>query len=289
MEPPPVLRIALVQQRSDGDGDPLARAERTIREAARDGARLVCLQELFRTPYFPRSEDAANFDLAEPADGETAQRLGALAAELRVVVVAPIFERRGAGLYHNSALVLDADGSLAGHYRKMHVPDDPGFQEKFYFAPGDLGFRAFDTAAGRIGVLICWDQWFPEAARLVALDGADLLLYPTAIGWDDDEPAAEREAQLESWLLVQRAHAVANGLFVAAANRVGREGRTTFWGRSFACDPQGRLLAQAPADAERVLLADCDLARVEERRRAWPYLRDRRPDAYADLSKRFRR
>ena len=287
--PAPTRRIALVQQRSGDPGNSLERAESAIREAAGLGARLVCLQELFRTRYFPRSEDAANFDLAEGADGETAHRLGELASELGLVIVAPIFERRAAGVYHNSALVLDADGSRAGHYRKMHVPDDPGFHEKFYFAPGDLGFRAFDTAAGRIGVLICWDQWFPEAARLVALDGAEILLFPTAIGWDDSESDSERAAQLESWQLVQRAHAVANGLFVAAANRVGREGNLTFWGSSFVCDPQARVLAEAPADSECVLVADCDLGRIEQQRRAWPYLRDRRVDAYADLTRRFRR
>ncbi|MCE2390619.1 MAG: carbon-nitrogen hydrolase [Proteobacteria bacterium] len=287
--PAPTRRIALVQQRSGDPGNSLERAESAIREAAGLGARLVCLQELFRTRYFPRSEDAANFDLAEGADGETARRLGELASELGLVIVAPIFERRAAGVYHNSALVLDADGSRAGHYRKMHVPDDPGFHEKFYFAPGDLGFRAFDTAAGRIGVLICWDQWFPEAARLVALDGAEILLFPTAIGWDDSESDSERAAQLESWQLVQRAHAVANGLFVAAANRVGREGNLTFWGSSFVCDPQARVLAEAPADSECVLVADCDLGRIEQQRRAWPYLRDRRVDAYADLTRRFRR
>ena len=287
--PPPTRRVALVQQRVGEAADSLGRAENAIREAASLGARIVCLQELFRTRYFPRSEDVANFDLAEEADGETAQKLGWLAAELGLVIVAPIFERRAAGVYHNSALVFDADGSPAGHYRKMHVPDDPGFHEKFYFAPGDLGFRAFDTAAGRVGVLICWDQWFPEAARLIALDGAEILFYPTAIGWADAEPDSERAAQLESWQVVQRAHAVANGVFVAAANRVGREGDLTFWGSSFVCDPQGRVLAGASIDAEQVLVVDCDLARIEEQRRAWPYLRDRRVDAYADLTRRFRR
>ena len=284
------VRLGLVQQRAGDDPDAnLKHAEEGVRAAAGRGAELVCLQELYRTRYFPQTEDAARFDLAEPLPGPSSERLGALAAELGVVIVAPIFERRAAGLYHNSALVFDADGRQAGHYRKMHVPDDPGFYEKFYFAPGDTGFHAFDTAVGRIGVLICWDQWFPEAARLLALDGAELVLYPTAIGWLDADSADEHRAQRDAWITTQRAHAIANGVFVAAANRVGREGTIDFFGSSFVAAPDGQLLAQSPSDAEDVLVADCELDRIEAQRRGWPFLRDRRTDAYADLLERFRR
>jgi N-carbamoylputrescine amidase len=264
------------------------RAEEAVRAAAAGGARLVCLQELFATRYFPQVESADRFDLAEPLPGPLSERMAGLARELGVVLVVPVFERRAAGIYHNSAIVLDADGSTAGVYRKMHVPDDPLFFEKFYFTPGDE-CRAFDTAVGRIGVLICWDQWFPEAARLLALDGAEILLYPTAIGRLDGESKGEGEAQLDAWLTVQRAHAIANGLFVAAANRTGREGALSFWGTSFVCDPSGRMLARAAQDEEEVLFADCELARVEEQRRGWPFLRDRRIDAYPDLLSRYRR
>jgi N-carbamoylputrescine amidase len=283
-------RIALVQQAVGADPERnVERACEAVRDAAGRGAGLVLLQELFRTRYFAQSEDAAAFDLAEPIPGPTSERLAKLARELSVVIVAPLFERRAPGLFHNSAVVLDADGRIAGHYRKMHIPDDPLFHEKYYFAPGDTGFFATDTAAGRIGVLICWDQWFPEAARLVALDGAEILLYPTAIGWIDSEGPAEHAAQFDSWLTVQRGHAIANGVYLAAANRVGREGDLNFWGTSFACDPQGRMLAAAPSDREAVLVVDCPRARIEEQRRAWPFLRDRRVDAYGDLLRRFRR
>jgi N-carbamoylputrescine amidase len=286
----PHIRAALVQPAVGADpAQNLERAAQSVREAARRGAHLVCLPELFRTHYFPQVEDAACIDLAEPLDGDTARCMGPLAAALGVVIVAPIFERRAAGVYHNSALVFDADGSRAGVYRKMHIPDDPGFYEKFYFAPGDLGFHAFDTAVGRIGVLICWDQWFPEGARLLALDGAELILYPTAIGWGDRESEVERAAQRDAWITVQRGHAIANGLFVAAANRVGREAGLTFWGSSFACDPQGRMLGLAPVDKEELLLVDLERSRIEEQRRGWPHLRDRRIDAYADLLTRYRR
>ncbi len=284
------IRLGLVQQAAAED--PAAnrkRAEEAIRRAAARGAELVCLQELFASRYFPQEERAELCGLAEPIPGPTSQQMAALAAELGVVLVVPIFERRAAGLYHNSALVLDADGSQAGLYRKMHLPDDPGFYEKFYFTPGDRGFAAFDTAVGRIGVLICWDQWFPEAARLVALDGAQLLLYPTAIAWLDEDGPEEQAAQRESWRIAQRAHAISNGVFVAAANRVGREDRLHFYGSSFVCDPQGRMLAESPSDAEDVLLVDCDLGRIEAQRLGWPFLRDRRVDAYQDLSRRFRR
>ena len=283
------LRLALVQQAAGDDVAANAkRAEEGVRLAAERGARLVCLPELFRTRYFPQVESAEPFALAEAIPGPTTERMAAVARELGVVLVVPVFERRAAGLYHNSAAVIDADGRLVGTYRKMHVPDDPLFFEKFYFTPGDLGFSAFDTAAGRIGVLICWDQWFPEAARLLALDGAQLLLYPTAIAWLDSDSPEENRASRDAWVTVQRAHAIANGVFVAAANRTGREDRLEFYGGSFACDPDGRVLAQA-SDAEDVLIVDCDLARVERQRQAWPFLRDRRVDAYGPLLERYRR
>ncbi len=290
MIPPAVRRIGLVQQRCEADLEQnLKRACDGIRTAVERGATLVCLPELFRSLYFPQRESAELFDLAEPIPGPSTERIGALARELGVVVIAPLFERRAPGLYHNSLAVIDAAGSITGVYRKMHIPDDPLFFEKFYFAPGDLGFRAFDTAAGRIGTLICWDQWFPEAARLTALEGAEILFYPTAIGWLDGESDEENRAQRDSWITIQRAHAIANGVFVAAVNRVGREGALHFFGSSFVCDPQGRILAQSPEDAEDVLVVDCPVRRIEEQRRGWPFLRDRRIDAYDPLLRRFGR
>ncbi|RRQ20620.1 carbon-nitrogen hydrolase [Thiohalobacter thiocyanaticus] len=265
-----------------------------VRDAAARGARLVLLQELHNSRYFCVTEEARHFDLAEPIPGPSSERLAALAAELGVVIVASLFERRAAGLYHNTAVVLDADGRLAGRYRKMHIPDDPGYYEKFYFTPGDLGFEPIDTALGRLGVLVCWDQWYPEAARLMALAGAELLLYPTAIGWDPDDTPDEQQRQREAWETVQRAHAVANGLPVLACNRVGFEpdpsGQTAgsrFWGSSFVAGPQGEVLARAGEDAE-TLVVDIDLSRSEQVRRVWPYLRDRRIDAYGDIVKRYR-
>lgn len=290
MTSPRSVKVGLIQQRASHDSQSnLKRAEEGVREAAAGGANLICLQELYRSPYFPQLEDASLFDLAETIPGPSSERFSELARELGVVLIVPLFEKRAAGLYHNTALVIDSDGRNAGLYRKMHIPDDPLFFEKFYFAPGDTGFHAIDTAVGRIGVLICWDQWFPEAARLLALDGAEILLYPTAIGWLDSEDAAERAAQHDSWQTVQRGHAIANGVFVAAANRTGQENELQFFGSSFVCDPQGRVLETAPSDEEAVLVVDCDLARVEEQRRGWPFLRDRRIDAYADLLERFRR
>ncbi|HEB97732.1 MAG TPA: carbon-nitrogen hydrolase [Sedimenticola thiotaurini] len=284
------LKIALIQLALP---DLPAGIEREIRLAADGGARLVLLQELHDGPYFCQTEATVQFDRAEPVPGPASERLGRLAAELGIVIVGSLFERRAAGLYHNTAVVLDSDGRLAGRYRKMHVPDDPGFQEKFYFTPGDLGFRPVETAVGRLGVLVCWDQWFPEAARLMALAGADLLLYPTAIGWDDADDAAEQARQLEAWTTVQRGHAIANGLPLLACNRCGFEpapsgtsGGIRFWGHSFACGPQGELLARA-GEAPQTLLVDVDLARSERVRRIWPFLRDRRIDAYGDLLKRF--
>jgi len=287
---PRSLKLGLVQLAASDDPQAnLKHTEDAVRQAAAQGARLVCLQELFRTRYFAQVEDAERFDLAEPATGPTAQRFAELARELGCVLILPLFERRAPGVYHNSALVLDADGSTAGLYRKMHIPDDPLYYEKFYFSPGDNGFFAVDTAVGRIGVLICWDQWFPEAARLTALDGAEILFYPTAIGWLDGESDAENHAQRDAWLTAQRAHAIANGVFVAAANRVGREERLQFWGSSFVADPQGIVLAQASDREEAVLVVDCDRRRVEQLRREWPFLRDRRIDAYGDLLARYRR
>ena len=265
-----------------------------VRDAAGRGARLVLLQELHNSRYFCVTEEARHFDLAEPIPGPSTERLGALAADLGVVIVASLFERRAAGLYHNTAAVLDADGRLAGRYRKMHIPDDPGYYEKFYFTPGDLGFEPIDTAVGRLGVLVCWDQWYPEAARLMALAGAELLLYPTAIGRDPDDSPEEQQRQREAWETIQRAHAVANNLPVLACNRVGFEpdpsdqtAGSQFWGGSFVAGPQGEIIARAGEEAE-VLVAEIDLARSEQVRRIWPYLRDRRIDAYGDIVKRYR-
>jgi N-carbamoylputrescine amidase len=261
-----------------------------VRKAADAGAQIVCLQELFRTPYFCQRQDPALFDLAEPIPGPTSERLAKAARETGTVVVASLFERRAAGVYHNTAVVFDADGSTLGLYRKMHIPDDPLFFEKYYFTPGDLGFRVFDTRFGRVGVLVCWDQWFPEAARLTALQGAEVLVYPTAIGWHPREKAEHGAAQREAWTLIQRSHAVANGVFVAAVNRVGHEGPADggleFWGSSFVSDPFGVVLTQA-AEGEAVLTATCERARLEDVRRNWPFLRDRRIDAYGDLTKRY--
>jgi N-carbamoylputrescine amidase len=287
------LSAALLQHADQGDAaHNLELIGEQVAQAAAGGARLVLLQELHNGPYFCQSEDTACFDLAEPISGPSTERLGELARQHRVVIVASLFERRAAGLYHNTAVVLDADGSLAGRYRKMHIPDDPGFYEKFYFTPGDLGFTPVDTSVGRLGVLVCWDQWYPEAARLMALAGAEILLYPTAIGWDMNDTAEERERQREAWLTVQRAHAVANGLPLLACNRVGDEAAPDggagirFWGNSFACGPQGEWLVRAGEDAA-ILQVDLDLARSEQVRRIWPFLRDRRIDAYGDLVRRF--
>jgi N-carbamoylputrescine amidase len=290
------LRIGMVQQTCSADRDAnLAKSIDGIREAASQGAKLVMLQELHTGPYFCQTEDTDVFDLAEAIPGPSTQELGAVAKELGVVIVASLFERRAAGLYHNTAAVLDSDGSLAGVYRKMHIPDDPGFYEKFYFTPGDLGFEPIDTAVGRLGVLVCWDQWYPEAARLMALAGAEILLYPTAIGWSDVDPEDEQQRQRDAWITVQRGHAVANGLPVMVCNRTGTEpdpsGQSKgirFWGSSFVAGPQGEILVDAPLHEEKVLVTDIDLARSESVRRIWPYLRDRRIDAYGDILKRYR-
>lgn len=267
--------------------------EQAIRSAAAQGARLILLQELHDGPYFCQTENIAEFDRAEPIPGPATERLSRLAAELGVVIVGSLFERRAAGLYHNTAVVLDADGRLAGRYRKMHLPDDPGFHEKFYFTPGDLGFRPIETSVGRLGVLVCWDQWFPEAARLMALGGADILLYPTAIGWDSADNDTEQARQLDAWITLQRGHAIANGLPLLSCNRVGFEADLTgagngirFWGNSFVCGPQGELLSHA-GESPETLLAEIDMHRSEQVRRIWPFLRDRRIGAYADILRRF--
>ena len=292
MAAPARFSIGLVQMRMESDpAANLDRAVSHIREAARHGARVVCLPELFRTPYFCQREDAELFDLAEPIPGPTSDALAKIARELGVVVVASLFERRAAGVYHNTAVVLDADGTERGRYRKMHIPDDPLYYEKFYFTPGDLGFRAFDTAVGRLGTLVCWDQWYPEAARLTALAGADVLFYSTAIGWHPREKAEYGAAQVNAWQVMQRAHAIANGVYVAAVNRVGHEGAggggLEFWGSSFASDPFGRVIAEASTDQNELLLFECDRARQEDIRRNWPFLRDRRIDAYGPITRRL--
>jgi N-carbamoylputrescine amidase len=295
------LKVGLVQQPAWPDkAKSLAESEAGIRELAAAGAELVMLQELHATHYFCQYEDTELFDLAEPLDGPTGTRLAALAAELDIVLVGSLFERRAPGLYHNTAVVYDRRRGAVGHYRKMHIPDDPGFYEKFYFTPGDAddargqGFHPIDTSVGRLGVLVCWDQWYPEAARLMALAGAELLLYPTAIGWDPADDDAEKSRQKDAWTLIQRSHAVANGVPVIVANRVGHEpdhsgvGRgIDFWGGSFIAGPQGELLAHGGVNAER-LLVTLDMARGEDVRRIWPYLRDRRIDAYGDLTRRYR-
>lgn len=282
------ISIGLVQSRAfSSKEESLAAHIHLIREAAAQGAQVICLQELFLTPYFCQGEDTDRFDLAESVPGPTTDALSPLAAELGVVIIASLFERRGAGLYHNTAAVVDADGSYLGKYRKMHIPEDPGFNEKFYFTPGDLGYRVWNTRFGAIGVLICWDQWYPEAARLAALAGAEILFYPTAIGWLSSEKAALGEAQHTAWETVQRGHAVANGCYVAAVNRVGREGDTEFWGQSFLANPYGQLIAKASPNEEQIVIAQVDLQAVEDFRRIWPFFRDRRIDTYAPLTNRY--
>jgi N-carbamoylputrescine amidase len=295
MAPPTKFKIALIQMRcSEDPADNLARALERIRDAARQGAQLVCLPELFRTQYFCQIEDHAFFDLAEPIPGPTTEALSRAARDAGVVVIGSLFERRAAGVYHNTAVVIDADGRLCGSYRKMHIPDDPLYYEKFYFTPGDLGFRAFDTACGRIGTLVCWDQWYPEGARLTALAGADLLLYPTAIGWHPSEKAEFGAAQASAWQTAQRAHAIANGVYVAAVNRIGHERSPVpggagieFWGGSFVADPFGVILAEASRTEEETLIVTCDRQHQETVRRHWPFLRDRRIDAYGGITRRL--
>jgi N-carbamoylputrescine amidase len=288
------FRIGLIQMASGRDPDEnLAKAAAFVEEAAGEGAAVVCLPELFRSQYFCQKEDVGRFDLAEPVPGPTTEAIAKVARRAEVVVIAPVFERRASGIYHNSAAVIDADGKVAGLYRKMHIPDDPAYYEKFYFTPGDSGFAAFDTRAGRIAVLICWDQWYPEGARLAALGGASVLFYPTAIGWHPHEKEEHGAAQRDAWETVQRGHAIANGLYVASVNRVGYEvppeggAGLEFWGSSFVADPQGVLVAKGSADREEILIAEVDPGRIEDVRRNWPFLRDRRIDAYSGLTRRF--
>lgn len=289
------LTVAVVQHsNSDDYTDNINKSMTAIREAAAQGTQLVMLQELHTSLYFCQTENPNHFDLAETIPGRSTDILGTLAKELGIVIVCSLFEKRATGLYHNTAVVLDTDGSIAGTYRKMHIPDDPGYHEKFYFTPGDLGFTPIKTSLATLGVLVCWDQWYPEAARLMALAGAELLLYPTAIGWNPDDDAAEQERQRDAWLTVQRSHAIANNLPVLSANRVGFEADPSqqtagsqFWGNSMICGQQGEFLAQADSTSETVLTATLDLAHTEQVRRWWPYLRDRRIDAYAGITKRY--
>ena len=289
-----MMKLGIVQRSCGPDRDAnIAGHAEMIRDCARQGAELIVLQELHNSLYFCQTEDPALFDLAEPIPGPSTETFGALARELGVVLVLSLFERRMAGLYHNTAVVLERDGSMAGKYRKMHIPDDPAYYEKFYFAPGDLGFTPIDTSVGRLGVLVCWDQWYPEAARLMALAGAELLIYPTAIGWESSDSAPEKARQRDAWITVQRAHAIANGLPVVSVNRTGFEpdpsgvtGGIQFWGSSFVAGPQGEMLLEAPTDKEAALVVEIDLARSETVRRMWPFFRDRRIDTFGDLTKR---
>ncbi|TMN79995.1 MULTISPECIES: carbon-nitrogen hydrolase [unclassified Pseudoalteromonas] len=296
MTSPAKLTVALVQQsNSDNADENMAKSIKAIREAAKNGAQLVVLQELHRSLYFCQTEDVDVFDLAETIPGPSSNTLGEVAKELNIVIVASLFEKRATGLYHNTAVVLEKDGSIAGKYRKMHIPDDPGFYEKFYFTPGDLGFEPIQTSVGKLGVLVCWDQWFPEAARLMAMAGAELLIYPTAIGWDPNDDKDEQTRQKDAWVISQRAHAVANGVPVISCNRVGHErdpsGHSSgiqFWGNSFIAGPQGEFLAQANNIDEQILVVEVDQKRSENVRRIWPFLRDRRIDHYSDLTKIYR-
>jgi len=282
------VRIGLIQMSCDLKPEAnFKKAITRIAEAAQKGAQIICLQELFRSQYFCQTEDIELFKLAETIPGPSTDALSKVARQKKVVLVASLFEKRVAGVYHNTAVVIDANGKIVGKYRKMHIPDDPLYYEKFYFTPGDLGFKTHNTAYGKVGALVCWDQWFPEAARLTALSGAQFLFYPTAIGWLPNEKKEVNEAQHSAWETIQRAHAIANGVYVAVVNRVGREGKLNFWGQSFVADPFGSIIARASADKEEVLITDCDLDKIDETRQNWPFLRDRRIDFYTPLSARF--
>jgi N-carbamoylputrescine amidase len=292
MANPRVVNIGLVQMVCADDPDEnMRRAVEGVRAAAAQGAQIVCLPELFRSRYFCQSEDHVNFGLAEPIPGPSTETMQGLARELGVVIIASLFEKRAEGLYHNTAVVIDADGSYLGKYRKMHIPDDPLFYEKFYFTPGDLGFKVFQTRFAKVGVLICWDQWYPEGARLTALRGADLLFYPTAIGWHPAEKAEHGVAQHQSWELIQRSHGIANGCYVVSVNRSGHEDGVgdgiEFWGQSFVSDPSGTIMAKAPVEAPAVIVQPVDLSRLDVQRTHWPFLRDRRIDAYGEITKRY--
>ncbi len=286
------FKLGLVQMTCSLNAEEnLAKAIEGVRSAASQGAEIVCLQELFKSQYFCREENAELFNLAESIPGPSTEALSAVAKDLQVSIVASLFEKRAQGLYHNTAAIIDADGALIGRYRKMHIPDDPLYYEKFYFTPGDLGFQNFETRYSRIGVLVCWDQWYPEGARITSLQGANVLFYPTAIGWHPSEKAEYGEAQLDAWRTVQRAHSISNGVFVAAVNRTGFEGPAEsgieFWGNSFVSDPFGRVLEQASADKEEILVVNCDPKNMDEVRRNWPFLRDRRIDAYSPITQRW--
>jgi len=283
------LKVGLVQQAcTDNRENNMAKSAEAIRRCAEQGAKLVVLQELHTGLYFCDQENPERFDLAEPIPGPSTEYFGKLACDLSIVIVTSLFEKRVAGIYHNTAVVLESDGSIAGKYRKMHIPDDPGYYEKFYFTPGDLGFKPIETSVGKLGVLVCWDQWYPEAARLMTLAGADMLIYPTAIGWDSSDTEAEQGRQRDAWITIQRSHAVANGIPVLSANRIGTEpGGAVFWGSSFAAGPQGEILGQADTAEETELIVELDLLQSENIRRIWPFLRDRRIDAYEGLLKRF--
>lgn len=295
MTPSRVVPVAVIQKRAGEDlEDNLKETLHAIAEAARRGAKIICTQELFRSKYFCQSEDYQYFDYAESIPGPTSRALCAAAKQHQVVIVGSLFEKRAPGLYHNTSVVIDADGALLGLYRKMHIPDDPLFYEKFYFTPGDLGFQAFATKYAKIGVLICWDQWYPEGARITALKGAEVIFFPTAIGWHPGEDKAVNAAQHESWELIQRSHAVANGVFVATPNRIGHETFAgipgegiEFWGQSFLCDPRGQVLQRGSIDQEEILIADCDLSQIDRQRTHWPFLRDRRIDAYGSITQRY--
>ncbi len=284
-----MVRIALVQMACEADPEAnLNKACQRIAESASKGAKIVCLQELFTSLYFCQMEEYGPFDLSETVPGPSTEALQAVAAEHEIVIVASLFEKRACGLCHNTAAVIDADGSYLGKYRKMHIPDDPGFYEKFYFAPGDLGYKVFKTRYATIGVLICWDQWYPEAARLTALKGAEILFYPTAIGWASSETSVEvRQSQLQAWKTMQLSHAIANGMYVAAVNRVGKEGNLCFWGNSFVSDPFGQITASADEGSEQILLGECDLGKIGFYRSHWPFLRDRRIETYGELQRRY--
>ncbi len=282
------VNLGLIQTHATDDKtDNLRSTVALVRDAAKRGAQIICLQELFLTPYFCKREDTALFDLAEPVPGDTTKIFGDLARELSVVIITSLFEKRAPGLYHNTAAILDADGAFLGKYRKMHIPEDPGFNEKFYFTPGDLGYRVWQTKFAKIGVLICWDQWYPEAARLTAMQGAEILFYPTAIGWLKSEKAALGKAQHCAWETVQRGHAVANGCYVAAVNRVGIEEESEFWGQSFVANPYGEIVAKGSASDEEVMIVPCDLKALEDFRRIWPFFRDRRIDSYQSITQRW--
>ncbi len=285
---------ALLQMSLENDPNKnLKKAVSWIDKASKKGAQVICLPELFRSKYFCQTEDIRNFELAETIPGPSTEELSKAAKKNQVVIIVPLFEKRAKGVYHNSAVIIDANGKVAGHYRKMHIPDDPAYYEKFYFTPGDLGFKSFKTKYGNIGTLICWDQWYPEGARLTALKGADILFYPTAIGWHPNEKKEHGQAQFDSWMTIQRGHAIANGVYVAAVNRVGLEKDSDdsagieFWGSSFVADPQGVIIAQGSKDKEEIIYAEINLSRIEYIRRNWPFLRDRRIDAYSGIEKRF--